>query len=58
MSISSMLVGCSAKIRRTVNAIEDLVEKQDWQAVKAAAIRLKYYEGIERAGRASMDEIA
>ncbi|KAI0732399.1 hypothetical protein C8Q72DRAFT_901961 [Fomitopsis betulina] len=40
------------KLAETLREITDLVAKKDWPAVKAAAIKLKYLEGIEKAAEA------
>ncbi|KAF8640373.1 hypothetical protein AX17_000044 [Amanita inopinata Kibby_2008] len=44
-----------AHIQETVGEIERLVGQQDWEGVKAATIRLRYLEGIERAAKRWME---
>ncbi|KAF9453819.1 Co-chaperone Hsc20 [Macrolepiota fuliginosa MF-IS2] len=39
------------KINETVHQLEKLVGQKDWTGVKAAAIRLRYLEGIARAAK-------
>ena len=43
------LTECSVKLAETIQEITDLVAQKDWPAVKAAAIKLKYLQGIEKA---------
>ena len=35
------------KIERALQELDELVEKRDWEGAKAAAIRLKYLQGVE-----------
>lgn len=50
--LASVLTKCLVKLAETLREITDLVAKKDWPAVKAAAIKLKYLEGIEKAAEA------
>lgn len=43
------------KLNETVYQIEKLVGQKDWAGVKAAAIRLRYLEGIARAAKTWLD---
>lgn len=43
------------KINETVHQLEKLVGQKDWVSVKAAAIRLRYLEGIARAAKKWLD---
>lgn len=40
------------KLAGAIQEITDLVAQKDWPAVKAAAIKLKYLQGIEKAAEA------
>ncbi|KZT02713.1 Co-chaperone Hsc20 [Laetiporus sulphureus 93-53] len=40
------------QIKETIDEIRHLVEKKDWPAVKEAAVKLKYLQGIEQAAAA------
>jgi hypothetical protein len=42
-----MNVLCQVKVDRTLQELDELVGKKEWGAVKAAAIRLKYLQGIK-----------
>lgn len=42
----------SAKIREVLEEIDELVGRKDWRALRTAAVKLKYLEGIESAGAA------
>jgi len=46
----------SEKLNGTVHQIEKLVGQKDWAGVKAAAIRLRYLEGIARAAKTWLDD--
>ncbi|KAF8909025.1 hypothetical protein CPB84DRAFT_1665967, partial [Gymnopilus junonius] len=45
-----------AKIETTIQDLTLLIEQHDWQQVKAAAIRLRYLQGIQRAAGKWMEE--
>ncbi|CCM07096.1 uncharacterized protein FIBRA_09423 [Fibroporia radiculosa] len=42
----------AVKLEETVQEIEQLVGEKDWAAVKSAAVKLKYLQGIEQAAAA------
>ena len=42
-------------IEDTINELSLEIERQEWKKTKAAAIRLRYLEGIERAAKQWMD---
>jgi molecular chaperone HscB len=44
-----------ARMKETIAEIERLVERRNWPGVKEAAIRLRYLEGIQRAGKKWID---
>ncbi|EIW86709.1 hypothetical protein CONPUDRAFT_161390 [Coniophora puteana RWD-64-598 SS2] len=46
----------NAKIQETGKVIEDLVQKQAWDALHTAAVRLKYLQGIEDAVKQRLDQ--
>ncbi|KAF8846381.1 Co-chaperone Hsc20 [Paxillus ammoniavirescens] len=45
------------KASEVTKAIEVLVAREDWEAAKAAAVRLKYLQGVEDAVKLRMDQI-
>jgi molecular chaperone HscB len=45
------------KVSELTKAIEVLVAREDWEAAKAAAVRLKYLQGVEDAVKLRMDQI-
>ncbi|KDR84994.1 hypothetical protein GALMADRAFT_83257 [Galerina marginata CBS 339.88] len=45
-----------AEIAQTISKLTSLIEKQDWEKVKAATIRLRYLQGIQRATKQWMDQ--
>ncbi|KAJ7293580.1 hypothetical protein C8J57DRAFT_1444758 [Mycena rebaudengoi] len=47
----------AAKIAETVSELERVVGAGEWVRVKEAAVRLKYLEGIGRAGKLKMENI-
>ena len=40
-----------------INELSSDIERREWKKTKAAAIRLRYLEGIERAAKKWMDNI-
>ena len=50
--VTAVLTGCLVKLAGAIQEITDLVAQKDWPAVKAAAIKLKYLQGIEKAAEA------
>jgi len=44
-------------IEDAINELSSDIERREWKKTKAAAIRLRYLEGIERAAKKWMDNI-
>ena len=42
-------------MQNTVDELEVLVGQEKWEGVKAAAVRLRYLEGIDKAARKWME---
>ncbi|TFK41153.1 hypothetical protein BDQ12DRAFT_646959 [Crucibulum laeve] len=53
--VTRMMEDTDSRMKQTVKEIESLVEKHSWSELKAAAIRLRYLEGIERAAKQWLD---
>ncbi|KAJ6610908.1 hypothetical protein B0H10DRAFT_2058535 [Mycena sp. CBHHK59/15] len=47
----------TAKIEATIEELERVVGKQEWESVKEAAVRLKYLEGIDEAGKQKREQL-
>lgn len=53
--ITLMLV--TGDIEDVIKELSSDIEQREWKKTKAAAIRLRYLEGIERAAKKWMDNI-
>lgn len=42
---------CAEEMRQSIEQIKTLIERKDWPQAKAAAIRLRYQQGIDRAAK-------
>ena len=51
------LMLATGDIEDAVNELSSDIERREWKKTKAAAIRLRYLEGIVRAARKWMDNI-
>ena len=51
------LILATGDIDDAVNELSSDIERREWKKTKAAAIRLRYLEGIERAAKKWMDNI-
>lgn len=51
------LMLATGDIEDAINELSSDIERQEWTKTKAAAIRLRYLEGIERAAKKWMDNI-
>ncbi|PPQ64272.1 hypothetical protein CVT24_008410 [Panaeolus cyanescens] len=56
-SISSLVEENEEHIEKTINELTELISKENWEDAKAAAIRLRYLEGIENAGKKWLENI-
>jgi molecular chaperone HscB len=45
------------RVEKTVQDLEELVGRRDWENVKAAAIRLKYLQGIEQTANEKLRDL-
>lgn len=52
-----MLMLATGDIDDAINELSSDIERREWKKTKAAAIRLRYLEGIERAAKKWMDNI-
>ena len=55
--IGITLMLATGDIEDAVNELSSDIERREWKKTKAAAIRLRYLEGIVRAARKWMDNI-
>jgi molecular chaperone HscB len=51
------LMLATGDIDDAINELSSDIERREWKKTKAAAIRLRYLEGIERAAKKWMDNI-
>lgn len=51
----SSLIISAVRMNKTIKELESLTENKNWADLKAAAIRLRYLEGIERAAKQYID---
>ena len=51
------LILATGDIEDAINELSSDIERREWKKTKAAAIRLRYLEGIERAAKKWMDNI-
>ena len=51
------LMLATGDIEDAINELSSDIERREWKKTKAAAIRLRYLEGIERAAKKWMDNI-
>lgn len=57
MYIGITLMLATGDIEDAVNELSSDIERREWKKTKAAAIRLRYLEGIVRAARKWIDNI-